>query len=282
MSKTTEHSENRDYSGRVVAGTDGTATAEGAIDWAARYASRHGKSLVVLAAYPGADAPPSRVQRELVEVSAQRVRDADPELEVEAVIAKGDPSDALAAASSTADLVVVGARGESAPRRVRALGGVADGTVTHAHGPVLIVPEGAQVEHPGPVVVGVDGSRESAAAVALAAAEASLSGAELVAVHVWTSTTWLSDDVVPHIPEEASVRRFVEPLLTDYPDLAVEYVVKPGHPAGELVERSKTARLVVMGSRGRGGFAGLLLGSVSRGVLRDAQSPVLVTRGARD
>src|SRR2546421_4838050 len=131
-----------------------------------------------------------------------------------------------------------------------------------------------------PVVVGVDGSPESAAALGFAFDEASARGLPLVAVYAWRALP--SENLGPvtmrhYDPDEAAqeaARLLAEQLAgwpAKYPDVSLErQAVLSFNPAETLVDASRTASLVVVGSRGRGGFAGLLLGSVSRALVPHA------------
>jgi nucleotide-binding universal stress UspA family protein len=139
----------------------------------------------------------------------------------------------------------------------------------------------------GPVVVGVDGSDTSRAALQFAAQEASLRAAELVAVHVWdggsavdlgdpmplTERFWTSEQIETRVLAEA-----LAAIGDRYPDELVQRSVVVGKPRTALAEHSQTAQLMVVGSRGHGGFAGLLLGSVSRHLMHHAMCPTVIVR----
>jgi len=137
------------------------------------------------------------------------------------------------------------------------------------------------------VVAGVDGSTASRAALTWAAAEAAEHGAELVVVHVWEPPLLAAAGLgsVPHGPiaetakdAEKLLLGVVTEELGDNPPVPVQPRVKRGHPAEVLIDESKDADLLVVGTRGRGGFAGLVLGSVSQHVAAYARCPVTVVR----
>ena len=290
--------------GRIVVGTDTSKAAEAAVDWAAARASDLQLPLLLLiavapspdrnAARSAAPAEPSPFVVKLqqaAEKSAAAERDrvlaAHPQVDVETAVVLAEPSAALLRASEDAALVVVGARGYSAPMKTAALGGTSDAVASLAHGPVAVVPEWSREQEPhprGPVVVGVDDSDESLAAIAWAADEAGRRGVPLVAVHAWRAWPWLSESLVGWSVSDADmgagleqmVRDLVAPYVSE--GQAVETRVTVGHPAVKLIEASDTASLVVVGTRGRGGLRGLLLGSTSREVMRQARCPVLVVR----
>lgn len=137
---------------------------------------------------------------------------------------------------------------------------------------------------PEPVVVGVDGSTSSKAALVWAAGQAKRTGAHLIAVMTWefpTSYGWPSpvpDDLELADDARSLLEESLDEVLGPDPDIETNVVVMEGHPARVLVELSKTASLVVVGSRGHGEFAGMLLGSVSEHLAAHAHCPVVVVR----
>lgn len=303
-----------DATGTIVVGTDRSDRAQPAVDWAAARAASRGKKLVIVRVNPEVPVPRRNQMYEamrtgdwvahLEQASQHRLKELfervhanHPDLEVETHIAEGKPSQVLAQLSKTAELVVVGARGAGTPAMVRALGGTADDVVSHSHGPVAVVTDLAEYAPGGPVVVGLDDSDESARSLEVAAEEAAFNGVPLLAVHAlelppipsggigWGVTDHaegslevgpLLDDLQEHFAER------LRPYLDKYPDLDIQNRVVVGRASSVLAEASEGASLVVVGSRGRGGFAGLLLGSTSRRVLREAHAPVLVLRRPRD
>ena len=142
--------------------------------------------------------------------------------------------------------------------------------------------------HGAPVVVGVDGSPASETAIALAFDAAASRGCDLVAVHAWTDT------VIPYGPGIGYAQALNWPALTEqagtvladslagwhekYPAVTVRRVAARDRPASALLDAARDAQLLVVGSRGRGGFTGLTLGSVSQALIHHAPCPVLITR----
>ena len=288
-------------SGRpVVAGVDGSACALQAVRWAAAEAVRRGRPLRLVAAHawpaggligdPGLGVDPQAVLRDVVlghlAVAAATAAVVAPELPVEQVEATGLPVPVLQGESVRADLVVLGDRGLGGFTGLL-IGSVAVALAAHASCPVAVV-RGAEPDGTGPrrepVVVGVDGSPGSEAAVAFAFEAAALRGVPLVAVHTWqdlvvdaTMAPLIDWDVV-----EADEREVLAERLAGwgekYPDVELRRLVTRDRPARALVEESGRAQLVVVGSRGRGGLAGMLLGSVSQALLFHAACPVVVAR----
>ena len=175
---------------------------------------------------------------------------------------------------------MVGCRGRGALRR-GLLGSVSTGLIHHPHCPVAVihdkVPSSMQ-----PVLVGIDGSPASELATAIAFDEASWRGVDLVALHTWSDAE-VSD--VPSLEWSAQQAAAEEPLAERitgwqdrYPDVSVEGVAVWDQPARRLLDQSESTQLVVVGSHGRGGFAGMLLGSVSTAVVHGARIPVIVAR----
>ncbi|HET9518436.1 MAG TPA: universal stress protein, partial [Actinoplanes sp.] len=183
-----------------------------------------------------------------------------------------------------AHLLVVGDRGLGGITGLL-LGSVAVQTVTHADCPVLVVRGHRHAD--GPVVVGVDGSQTSAAALRFAAAEAEARGSELVAVHSWTGPVSTGPgDMLPLVYDPLTVAGDEQVLLAeavaavagDHPDVVIRQEVVRGPSRKVLVEKSHQAQLLVVGARGRGGFAGLILGSVSQHLMYHADCPTAVVR----
>ncbi|MGV0738500.1 universal stress protein [Mycobacterium syngnathidarum] len=279
----------------IVVGVDGSPSSDAAVAWAAHTAVLRGVGLTLVYALPGAASPVwldvalPQDYWDYQEQRGQEILDAARGVAVKAIagqqepriIAKAVPGHAVATLiehSRQADLVVVGSRGLSKWSR-RLLGSVSSSLAAHAHGPVAVIPE---TEPPnGPVVVGVDGSRASELATEIAFDEASRRGVELVVVHTWTDLNFEFPDVRWEDLSAEAERALAEQLAgwcERYPDVAVRRVVMPDKPARQLLAQAETAQLVVVGNRGRGGFTGLLLGSVSSAVVNSSTAPVIVAR----
>jgi nucleotide-binding universal stress UspA family protein len=186
--------------------------------------------------------------------------------------------------SKEAKVLVAGSQG-SGRWPGRRLGSVSSGLVRHAHCPVAIIPdEEPSTPHPAqaPVLVGIDGSPASELATAIAFDEASRRHVGLVAVHAWSDldvSEWPGIDwpATQSMAEEVLAERLAG-WREQYPDVQVSRSVVQAQPARQLVQRSEEAQLVVVGSRGRGGFAGMLVGSVGETVAQMARVPVIVAR----
>jgi nucleotide-binding universal stress UspA family protein len=190
---------------------------------------------------------------------------------------------ALVNASKDADMVVVGSRGLGAVGRA-VLGSTSGGVLRYAHCPVAVIhaDEAQAPDRNSPVLLGIDGTRASEAATAFAFEEASRRKVDLVALHAW-SDVGVFPVVGMHWQEYEDEGHEVlgERLAgwqAQYPDVHVRRRIMCDRPARWLIEESQQAQLVVVGSHGRGGFPGMLLGSVSTAVAEGAKAPVIVVR----
>jgi nucleotide-binding universal stress UspA family protein len=298
----------------VVVGYDGSPGARLALDWAVETARRDDRDLTIVHAIglsAGATAgaydpgPAAQLFGEMAEgLVGEAVERAAKELDrsrVHAVSLVGSPSAALVEASRHVDLVVTGSRGRG-DARSGLLGSTAYAVTAHAHCPVVVV-RGDETVHAGParpVVVGVDDSEAAARALDVAATLAAAAEAQLHVVVVddlpsaaiWAAdpapgaafpvpATWPRDATAEARAATAAVARLLaDRVRTAHPGLAVVESVLDGPPGATIAEHARrvAAGLVVVGSRGRGGFRGMLLGSVSHRVVHDAPCPVMVIR----
>jgi nucleotide-binding universal stress UspA family protein len=276
-------------------GVDGSKHSDAALEWAGAEARRHEVPLhlvhavdvdwlIAAAAINEASAHPTT--DDLLDAATSRLRADFPELRITAQATTGSPAHDLVKLSFGARELVVGGHGTS-PSHVP-LGSVPSALSAHAACPVVVVrPYAAPDQATRPVVVGVDGSAVSARAIDFAIDHASHLGTSLVVLHAW----WLEyvEGVIvttQNSPQWLRARQLIDLSIAEsiagrrerYPDVEVTTRNVTMRPADALVDASQDASLVVMGSRGRGGFSGLLLGSVSREVLMHAAGPVAVVR----
>lgn len=284
---------------RIVVGVDGSPAGRAAAQWAAAEAGRRGCPLTVIHAYEwwrpgtrmalgGEYAASFRERAEsIVDAAIAEVLESQPGLDVRGEAVHAQPARALIGASVGATRVVVGSRGRGGFASLL-LGSVSQQVATHAAAPVVVV-RGRREVSGGPVVVGVDGSETAHRALAMAFDEAGLRGCGVVAVRVYAppSPPW-GTDAAPFVEdwyerrdaERAMLVDEVAPWQDKYPAVPVEPVAVDGQPAEVLTGMSPTAQLIVVGTRGHGGFTGLLLGSVGLQLLHHAESPVLIARGS--
>lgn len=267
-------------------GVDGSAGAIGALQWAAAEAQRHQAELTALLAWSFLDQPDGTFVPDFDPSTAHAALErwlAEAALPVAATAtAVCDlPVSALVDASSSGDLVVVGSRGRGGFAGLL-LGSVSTAVAERALCPVAVVR--GQGHPTGPVVVGVDGSAQGRRALAWAVAEATTRGVPLDVVHTWSATFATPvlglPAVIPLVHAEEAAERVLTDALgsVDLGGIVVHRHLVEGTPAGVLVERSRTAGVVVVGSRGRGGLTSVLLGSTSRHLLHHAEGPVVVVR----
>ncbi|EHR50979.1 universal stress protein UspA-like protein [Saccharomonospora marina XMU15] len=288
---------------KIVAAVDGSASALNAAVWAAAEAEHRGDTLRLVhtyavpeRGYPGFLATFPEVREGMREQGGQwlreaesAVREAAPGVEVETELLEGETVAALLAESRQARMMVLGSRGLGGFTGML-VGSVAVALAAHGISPVVVV-RGRRVEDPppteGPVLVGLDGSADSDAALTFAFEAAAARGVPLVAVHTWTDVTFdgavrtlsmSADPAEVDKEEHALLEQQLGPVREKFPDVAVEPVVVRGRPVRTLLERGEQAQLIVVGSRGRGGFKGMLLGSTSQALVIHAPCPVAVVR----
>ncbi|WP_055405518.1 MULTISPECIES: universal stress protein [unclassified Mycobacterium] len=284
----------------IVVAVDGSPASNAAATWAAHEAALRKIPLTVVhavttptATWPPVPYPDSLVVRLEDEGKkaimhaiklAEESLPADVKITINRELVYSSPALALIKMSDEAAMIVVGTAGRGLLAR-GVLGSVSATVVRHANCPVAVVhgdvgdlPDTADA----PVLLGVDGSPASGLATAIAFDEASRRGVDLVALHAW------SDIAISELPEadwsslEAEAHRTLAENLAGwqerYPDVTVQRLVVRDGPARQLAEKSKTAQLLVVGSHGRGGLTGILLGSVSNSVLHSVRIPVIVAR----
>jgi nucleotide-binding universal stress UspA family protein len=284
----------------IVVAVDGSPASNAAACWAARDAAMRNIPLTVVsvvttptATYPPVPYPESLgvwLEDKGRKAAAQAVKiaeDAVPtgrKVAVKSEIVFAAPAEALVKMSDEAEMIVVGSSGKGALAR-RVLGSVSASVVRHAHCPVAVIrDEDALMPDPqhAPVLLGSDGSPASELATEVAFDEASRRGAGLIALHAWSDLPLFElpgMDWEQVFAEES--RRFAEALAgwqERYPDVAVQRVVVCDEPARQLIEKSESAQLVVVGSHGRGGLSRMMLGSVSNKVVHYVRIPVIVAR----
>jgi nucleotide-binding universal stress UspA family protein len=286
----------------ILVGVDGSTAALHAALWAADVAARRHHPLRLVFAddcyafgYAAAAPPPQSYFDQLQAAGEQVLSTAEaairrdhPDLEISVDLQTAGPIPTLVGQSADARLLVLGCRGKGGFRGILA-GSTAVALVAHGHCPVAVIrgvgPDAVPPTE-GPVLVGVDGSATSDAALATAFDEASWRGAELVALHSWLEFTADADLPRRDDAEWAGVEQNEAEVLAErlagcqekYPDVVVRRVLTRGRPVERLLERAVDAQLVVVGSRGRGGFSGMLLGSTSQALIYHAPCPLLVVR----
>lgn len=285
----------------VLVGVDGSVCAQGALSWAAAEASyRHCPLHIVHAiSWPPTGNPldmtvTGSMSSDLLAAAEWVLGDAEnqarraaPGVGVTAELFVAGTASTLLSQAHDAELVVVGSRGVGGFRGLL-VGSVSATLAAHAPCPVIVVRphrEGTafRASPRGQIVVGVDGSEVSTAAVRFALQEAARRHAGVIAVHAamarrrhpsYGTPSAIADQVEQQLFEESMDHLRV-------PGIHLQTKLVHSHPAQALVDESADAELVVVGSHGQGGFAGMLLGSVSQAVLQHAGCPVAVVHPRR-
>jgi nucleotide-binding universal stress UspA family protein len=277
----------------VVVGVDASPGGQLALRWATAEAAKRELPMEVVVAYErpvtsltptitrAVEAPASTKQ--VYEAAVAFVADRLGSERVTGVFEAGRAAALLVERSAEAELLVVGSRSRSTLASV-VLGSVSSAVAAHASCPVVVV-RGAPTDA-NRIVVGVDGSPESDHALAFAFEEAGLRGWSVDAIFGWQAmeaidpAVWTSEKAEEDREgRRRELRERVLPYEQKHPAVAVTTHVIEGQPAAVLAAASRTASLVVVGSRGRGGIAGLLLGSVSQGVLHHGHCAIAIARG---
>jgi nucleotide-binding universal stress UspA family protein len=279
----------------IIAGADGSAHSLAAVEWAAAEAARHDLPLRIVCAIPqwvydwrashryGLADDWRRHYKAFLGHAEDKAREIAPTLDVSSETVPGQAASALLKAAEQAAMIVVAGRGIGELSGL-VLGSTVTQVVSHASCPVAVVGSPEPAVH-REVVVGVDGSQVSRRAIDFAFQEASLRKARLRAVHAWTGP--VADqpgDMLPLIYDmdviEGDERRVLAECLAGraerYPDVEVIEDTVRARPVRALAGASARADLLVVGGRGRGGFAGLLLGSVSQAMLVRSHCPLVI------
>jgi nucleotide-binding universal stress UspA family protein len=254
----------------VVVCVDGSAASMRAVRWAADEADRRRTELCMVHVVRRAN------EEDPLPAARRRVHQFVPKLTVLTETYEGDVPEVLLKRSAEACLLVAGSRGVGRP--VEAVPNSTEAVLAmHSECPVVVVPGEEPFPDTGPVVVGVDGSALSEAAVQFAFDSAALRAAPLVAVHTWSDAG---------LGEAAGVRREESRMLADrlaqwqekYPAVETRSLVVRDRPVRGLLEQAEGAQLLVVGSRGQGGLTGMLLGSTSTALVYCTPCPLAVVR----
>jgi nucleotide-binding universal stress UspA family protein len=285
----------------IVVGVDGSKSSLEAVRWAAAEAASRRIPLRLVTVFgrwngygprPGwtdIDEAVARNATRYLASGCAAARKVEPELSIDLEKREGHPAATLIEEAARASLLVVGHQGWGSWLS-RWGGSVAIRTAAAAACPVVVVaktaPAVTSTTH-RPVLLGVDGSELSEAAIAFAFEHADRHDVSLIATHCWLDQVYagevgaLIDWEAVRVHEEAVLAQRLAGWAEKYPNVPVRRIVLRDAPGHALVEHSAEAGLLVVGSHGRGGVTGTLLGSVSLAAIRHAQSPVAVVRPGR-
>ncbi|MFI5718602.1 universal stress protein [Nocardia sp. NPDC051750] len=280
----------------IVVGIDGSPTSLDALRWAARRAALHRCPLELVHAIGapvtfgpevsviGLDNQALRADGEAMLTSAEHTaRETAADIEIVTTVADLGPATVLLDRSPEARMIVVGTRGLGTLGRLL-LGSVSTSLARHARCPVAVIPD---AEDPSrdlsrlPVVVGVDGSPRSQEAVDIAFEEAARGNVGLIAVTTWSEFFRYTSREEMQEQARALQAESLAGRAERYPEVSVTHTVAEDRPARRLLAEAENAQLIVLGSHGRGGFAGMTLGSVGQAVLHSTRVPLIIAR-ARD
>lgn len=277
----------------VVVGADGSDNGTAALLWAADTAVAYGLPLTVLHARPDATGTPTLFDEPtgVLGESVRLAHAAHADLQVRALQMPDAPVQSLLAAGADADVLVLGSRGVEGFRGLL-LGSTTMHVAPYAQCPVVVVHSGREgavpfeagddeIGNPGQVVLGYDGSPASNRAAAFAFRHAQAIGCGVVAVSVEPGrgepeTEWIHPESATPGSDTSAFHSPVIVTASSFPDVPVSFVSGSGRPAEVLLSEALGAALLVVGSRGSGGFSGLVMGSVSQKVLAHADCPVAV------
>lgn len=277
----------------IVVGINGSAGSEAALTWALERAARDKLAVIAIHAVDDRWISPDfqyhelirQAGMELLQKAQARASKLVPDVKVDIQLRHGSGGSVLREVSKEASMVVVGEHDkhwmDGGPLTDRALQIVSASEI-----PAAVIPLKRGAGAAG-VVVGVDGSEESLQAVDFAAAEADKGGDELTVVLAfrrparWVESQLPKSGLAESILEEDRIvlAESVAGLGDRYPDLVVHQRLETDtEPAKALVEAAKESRLLVIGSRGRGGFSRMVLGSTAHAVLLNVPCATIVTR----
>ncbi len=282
-----------DHTPRVVVAVDGSSANAPAVQWAAEAAAVRGVPLELLYVVDEAMRTSPYVSTTEIKMMANlavapamdAVAETHPSVQVIPHKQYGHPARTLRHAAEGANMLVLGRRGHGRFSRIL-LGSVSSAVANQATVPTVVVPkEWDARSHTGqPVVVGVDGTPASDAALELAVDLAGLAGVPLRVVNVWgqepffTAETTVAHGGMAVWRTDAGelVRAAVEPWRSKFPDLEIVEVVHQGHIVGTLAEESESAQAIVVGGHKASRMHALVVGSTTAGMLTHAQCPVIV------
>lgn len=273
--------------GPIVVGVDGSEAAVRAAAWAAREAvlSHDALRLVtVVPADPGTGRAVESVRaEEHLDAAEQVVGRHAGSLQVGRDVRSGSAAEELIEESGGAHMLVLASRGLGETGAGLSFGSTAEAAIAHAHCPVAVVRSEPVEPAAGKVVVGVDAAGVSRDALGWAFDAAALHGAPLLVVHTWqeTGVDGRAVQASGETAESVAQRMLTECIgewRARFPDVPVSSSVEQDRPVRALLRHAERARLLVVGSRGRGGFTGMLIGSTSRALAHCAPCPLLVVR----
>lgn len=285
----------------VVVGLDRSEAGRAAVEHAAELAVQRGQPLHLVRAFQPSQFPMRhrtglsgdiddllrKAAGRLVDETSEVLSLVYPTLQLSAELAPGSPAETLIGESREAAFLVVGSRGSGGFSGL-VIGSTTLRVATHAHCPVVAVPATPADDPPrAGVVVGVDGTDVSEEAIDVAFQSASETDEQLMALHAWSDPAQTGHGVLlPLVYDPVTVNQEEQRVMAEsmarwsekYPNVTVVSRVVRDHPVRALVRAAEHARLLVVGSHGRGPVSGALLGSVSHGVLHHATGPVVVAR----
>ncbi len=284
---------------RIVVGVDASPAGAQALEWAVREAIARDLPLVAVRAWlppsfglyypagselaghvPDACTTAEQVAAEQLKLACERVPGSDG-AQTSSTAVMGSAAQVLVEVGADAAVIVVGTRG-AGPLARALVGSVSSSVAHHATCPVVVVPEHTpSTTDRARVLVGIDHSSESLAALQFAVGHARRHGAVLVPVFVHEPVLTSGSSVDLPTLEACERQSLLSAAKTaGAHDVLVEPEVVTGHAAAVLTRTARPQDVLVVGTRGRGGFAGLVLGSTSTQSLQHATCPVVVVRGA--